>query len=157
MFVFSFKASKNKLAAAAIAFTAVFAAALVLFGKTNHPVSKNETAVSYRAENSAQRIAFLSQFGWKASAEPSEVREIIIPENFDDGYTEYAQMNKAQGLDLELYKGMRVKRWTYDILNYPGYEGSGTVQANLLVCDGRVIGGDICSLEQNGFIHGFRQ
>ena len=27
--------------------------------------------------------------------------------------------------------------------------------ANLLVLDGRVIGGDICSVELNGFIHGF--
>ena len=51
---------------------------------------------------------------------------------------------------------MRAKRWTYDILNYPAYEGrSGVVQLNLLVYNGVVIGGDVCSLEKDGFIHGF--
>ena len=65
-------------------------------------------------------------------------------------------MNKAQGLDLEIYKGVRAKRWTYDVLNYPGLENmNGTVQVNLLIYEGRVIGGDVCSLEQGGFIHGF--
>ena len=32
---------------------------------------------------------------------------------------------------------------------------SGVVQANLLIYEGRVIGGDICSLEQGGFMQGF--
>jgi len=31
----------------------------------------------------------------------------------------------------------------------------GIVQANLLVFEGRVIGGDVCSLEAGGFIHCF--
>ncbi|MBS5730770.1 MAG: DUF4830 domain-containing protein [Clostridium sp.] len=88
--------------------------------------------------------------------DPAEVSEVIIPQEFDKGYTEYAEMNRAQGLDLGLYKGVRAKRWTYNVLNYPGYENrSGVVQANLLIYEGRVIGGDICSLEQGGFMQGF--
>ena len=110
---------------------------------------------TYKAETTAERKAFLSQFGWKISEDPVEVSEVIIPENFDDGYTEYAEMNKAQGLDLELFRGMRAKRWTYTVLNYPGLENTQSVQANILVLDGRVIGGDICSLELGGFIRGF--
>ncbi len=155
MFIYSIKAPKNKLAAAAIALTAVVATALVLFGRTGQPASKNDEAISYKAENAEQRAAFLAQFGWKTPEEPTEVKEVVIPESFDDGYTEYAELNKNQGLDLEIYKGLRAKRWTYDILNYPGLEGTGTVQANLLIYNGRVIGGDICSLEQGGFMHGF--
>ena len=155
MFVYSVKASKNKLAAAAIAVTAVVAAAIVLVGRIGKPVAKEEGAINYKAESSEERIAFISQFGWKTADEPSEVREILIPENFEDGYTEYAEINKAQKLDLEIYKGMRAKRWTYDVLNYPGKEGSGTVQINLLVYNGRVIGGDVSSLESGGFMHGF--
>ena len=110
------------------------------------------------AENSAERTAFLSQFGWKISEDPVEISEVIIPADFDAGYLEYAEMNKAQGLDLEPYKGMRAKRWTYDVLNYPNFENTaGTVQANLLVFEGKVIGGDVCSLEMGGFIHGFEK
>ena len=65
-------------------------------------------------------------------------------------------MQKAQNLDLTPYAGKRAKRWTYNIKNYPGYEGdSGTVQANILVYEGAVIGGDICSTELDGFMQGF--
>ena len=41
----------------------------------------------------------------------------------------------------------------YTVTNYGNYNG--TVLANLLVYRGRVIGGDICSADANGFIHGF--
>ncbi len=154
MFVFSVKTSKTKIAALVIAIIALSAALFMVIGKGEKPVAK-DSVINYKAETAAERRSFLSQFGWKISEDPVEVSEVIIPENFDDGYTEYAAMNKAQGLDLEPFKGMRAKRWTYAVLNYPGLENTQTVQANLLIFDGRVIGGDICSLEQGGFIRGF--
>lgn len=155
MFVYSVKTSKSKIAALVIAIIAVVIAIAVLMSGEKEPAA-NDSAVNYKASNSAERKAFLSQFGWKISDDPVEISEVIIPEDFDAGYSEYAEINKAQGLDLEPYKGMRAKRWTYDVLNYPGLENlKGTVQANLLIYDGRVIGGDICSLEQGGFLHGF--
>lgn len=155
MFVYSVKTSKAKIAVLLLTVVAVIVAAAIIISGGKEPVA-NDTQINYKAENSAERKAFLSQFGWKVSADPVEISEIIIPEDFNDGYVEYAAMNKAQGLDLELYKGMRAKRWTYDVLNYPGLENEkGTVQANLLIYNGRIIGGDICSLELGGFIHGF--
>ena len=155
MFVYSVKTSKAKIAAFVAAFAAVTVALVMVIGRGEKPAATDDSAVNYKAESAAERTAFLSQFGWEISEDPIEVSEVIIPENFDDGYTEYAAMNKAQGLDLEMFKGVRAKRWTYRILNYPGLEGSESVQANLLIYDGRVIGGDVCSLEQGGFIQGF--
>ncbi len=154
MFVYSVKTSKMKIAALLIAIGAVAVAVAMTLGGGKSPAA-NDGAINVKAENSAERAAFLSQYGWKMTADPVEVSEVIIPEEFDAGYAEYASMNKAQGFDLEPYKGVRAKRWTYEILNYPGLENTGTVQANLLVYDGRVIGGDVCSLELGGFIHGF--
>ncbi len=85
------------------------------------------------------------------------VAEVIIPSEFDDTYKAYNEIQKKQGFDLEKYKGSGVKRWTYEIKNYPGYaEDSGCIRANMLVCDGKVIGGDICSVELDGFMHGFQ-
>lgn len=156
MFVYSVKTSKAKIAALVIAIVAVVIAIAMIMTGEKEPAAANDSAVNYKAENSAERTAFISQFGWKISDDPVEISEVIIPEDFDAGYVEYAAMNKAQGLDLEPYKGMRAKRWTYDVLNYPGLENmTGTVQINLLIFDGRVIGGDVCSLEQGGFINGF--
>ncbi len=155
MFVYSVKTSKAKIVILIVAVLAVIGAiALVMSGEKEPAATQN--SVNYKAENATERAAFLSQFGWKFSDDPVEISEVIIPSDFDAGYVEYAEMNKAQGLDLEIYKGVRAKRWTYDILNYPGLENmTGTVQANLLIYEGRVIGGDICSLEQGGFIQGF--
>lgn len=155
MFVYSIKTSKAKMAALLVALAAAVIALIMIIGRGEKPAATDDSAVNYKAESAAERTAFLSQFGWKISEDPVEVSEVIIPENFDDGYTEYAAMNKAQGLDLEPFKGVRAKRWTYTVLNYPGLENSKSVQANLLIYDGRVIGGDVCSLEQGGFISGF--
>lgn len=156
MFIYSVKTSKAKIATLIVAAAAIVAAVVFIIGGKGKPAATNDSAINYLAGTGAERTAFLSQFGWRISEDPSEVSEVIIPENFDDGYVKYAEMNRAQGLDLEPYKGLRAKRWTYDVLNYPGRESkAGSVQANLLVYKGRVIGGDVCSLELGGFIQGF--
>lgn len=134
------------------ALIAIGVAVFAVMSKAESPAA-TDSSLNLKAENAEQRAAFLSQFGWKFSQDPVEVTEIIIPSDFSQGYTDYAEMNKASGFDLEPYKGLRAKRWTYDILNYPGYENKpGYIQANILVYNGIVIGGDVCSLEQGGFI-----
>ena len=130
------------------------AAVVLLINRGKPAVSDN--AISLKASNASERTAFLSQFGWEIEEDPVEVAEVIIPAEFDRGYEKYNEIQKAQNLDLTPYAGKRAKRWTYNIKNYPGYEGdSGTVQANILVYEGAVIGGDICSTELDGFMQGF--
>lgn len=157
MFVYSVKTSKSKIIALVIAVVAIIVAVVVVAGKSNAPAAA-DSQINIKAENAEQRAAFLSQFGWEFMPDPVEVTEVIVPSDFSKGYTEYAEMNKAAGFDLEPYKGLRAKRWTYEILNYPGYENkTGYIRANLLVYEGMIIGGDICSLEQNGFMHSFER
>ena len=60
---------------------------------------------------------------------------------------------RDQGFDLRKYAGKEVQRFQYVVTNYPNYpEG---IRANLLVFNGKIIGGDLCSLEFGGFMHGF--
>ena len=98
-------------------------------------------------------MEFLSQFGWDAGKEAVEEVEVRIPTDFDKVMNSYNEVQKAQGLDLAKYKGKTATRYTYQINNYPDYEG--TVYANIIVYKNRVIGGDICSSDVSGFIHGF--
>lgn len=160
MFVFSVE-SKKLRAAAIIAAAAVSAAVIVTLifthGRSSQPKKTTASAeLSYKAATGAERLKFISQFGWEVDEDPAEVSEIIIPEEFDAVYENYNTIQRAQGLDLSAYRGKRVKRWTYTIRNYPGYEkNSDCVRINLLVFDGLVIGGDVCSTELNGFMHGF--
>ena len=108
-----------------------------------------------RAGDADERIAFFSQFGWEISTDPLEVKEIIIPTEFDETYKEYNDLQKGQGFDLSKYKGKRAKFWSYEIKNYPGYENSdGVIRGNILVYESIVIAADVCSIELDGFMKG---
>ena len=106
-----------------------------------------------KVKSNEDRIAFLAQYGWEAADTPTEEVTLTIPTEFDKIMKTYNELQKQQGLDLSRYKGKSVSRYTYEISNYPGV--SGKVLANIVVYKNRVIGGDICSTDVNGFIHGF--
>lgn len=98
------------------------------------------------------RVAFLKNYGWEVESEAVEVGEITIPSVFDSVYSRYNEMQKAQNLDLEKYKGKTVMQYRYVVTNY---EYNGTVLATLLIYKDRVIGGEISSSNIDGFVHGF--
>ena len=101
-------------------------------------------------------LTFISGYGWQVDEEPIEVRDVVIPESFDEVYSSYNQIQIAQGFNLEKYAGQRVKRWTYVIRNYPDTPPTDDfIRINILVSDGVIIGGDICSVKLDGFMHGF--
>lgn len=154
MFVYSIKSSKVKLLAILLV-VALAVGAVLYFGGEEKPAG-SDGALSLKAGDAAERATFLSQFGWEVQADPVQVAEVIIPVEFDETYLTYNEIQKAQNLDLEPYQGKRCKRWTFEVKNYPGYENSaGLIQANILVYDGMVIGGDVCSLAPDGFLQGF--
>lgn len=105
------------------------------------------------AKTNEDRVAYIQSFGWEVAPEPAEVQEVIIPEEFDAVYTDYNTMQKVQGYDLEKYAGKRCKRYSYIITNYP--DCTDEVRCNILVSGDRVVGGDVCSTMQDGFMHGF--
>ncbi len=111
------------------------------------------TKKSYAAGTNEERIHFLTGYGWEVEEEPVEIIEVIVPEEFDQVYQDYNAIQKKQGLDLEKYSGRRCKRYTYSVTNYP--DANFTVRANLLVYEGKIIGGDVCAIEESGFMHGF--
>lgn len=98
------------------------------------------------------RTAYLSAFGWQVSPEPIATQELLIPEEMDESYTEYLALQQEQGFDLSKYAGKRVKRYTYEVYNYPS--GEAGVQANLLIYRNTVVGGEVLSPQLNGFLHG---
>lgn len=98
------------------------------------------------------RIDYLSAYGWQVSEEPIATQELLIPKEMDDSYTEYLALQNGQGFDLQKYAGKRVKRYTYEVLNYP--TGESGVQANLLICKNTVVGGEVLSTRLDGFLHG---
>lgn len=154
MFVFSLKADSIKRA-----ILIILAAALILTGgyflleKQEESKEAVKNGVSMKAETEQERLAFISQFGYEVTEEPLKVEEVIIPEEFDENYASYNEIQKSQNFDLEKYKGCRVKKWTYEVTNYKGYENAdGIIEINLLIYNSLVVGADIQCLEQNGFL-----
>ena len=97
------------------------------------------------------RLAYLSGLGWQVSLQPIATEELLIPEQFDDSYAGYLKLQEDQGFDLSQYCGKRVKRYTYQLTNYPSQNEP--MQIALLIYKNRVIGGQIQSAS-GGLLHG---
>lgn len=149
MFVVSVKTGKKRmilvLAALLAVLTALLAAAKLL--GTAHGADSLPAG-----ETNGERLAFLAGYGWEAEEEPVELREVVIPDEFDDVYLRYNEVQKAQGMDLLPYAGKTCSQWIYNVTNYPSEE---TVHASILVLDGKIIGGDLSSTEIDGFLCAF--
>lgn len=108
--------------------------------------------VAYSAENDA--IEFLSYYGWQVEEKPIESAPVIIPEEFDTIFEDYNVLQKEAGLDLKAYRGQKGTRYTYRVLNYP--ENIENVRSNVIVIDGKAVGGDISTVALDGFMHSLK-
>lgn len=149
MFIKTVKIKSFWAAAAVLAIVIVAAAGIVFAVQHAH-----DKAARYRMTNEVQRQEFISSLGWEVSGEYDTCRIVIIPEEFDEVYTDYNEIQKQQGFDLEEYKGRTVEIYSYPVYNY---DGAKNVMMNLMICDGTLIGGDVCCTELDGFMHGLKK
>lgn len=155
MLVYSVKASTLRFIAT-MALSVAVLVALILFVPTYGEESKEtiKETVSYtKVSSAADGAGFLSQFGWIVDENSVTEESVKIPAQFDSVFAGYNELQRQQGLDLSRYKRKKVTHYKYVVNNYEGYDGK--VWANLLVYRGRVIGGDICSADPDGFVKGF--
>ena len=99
----------------------------------------------------SDREAFLNEYGWTIDPDSEKVSEIVIPEEFDEVYSDYNEIQLSQGLNLEKYKGKKAKCYTYNITNY---ENNTPAIATITVYKNRIIASDVSSPEIDGFRHG---
>lgn len=156
MFIVTARLPKKRLIAAAAAALCCCAAVLVgVFCAKGLSAVSASSAVSAEVKglkSNEGRVAYLQSLGWEVSAEPIATEELLIPETFDDSYADYLALQTGQGFDLSAYCGKRVKRYTYEVTNHPS--GETGVQAAMLIYKGRLIGGEVLSVQPDGFIHG---
>lgn len=153
MFIFTAKIRKGRIAAVAAAAAVVCVVLLAAAGLSGGRGTAASAAVSPKGvRTNEDRVAYLESCGWAVSAQPIAVEELIIPEAFDETYSQYLALQESQGFDLTDYRGRRVKRYTYEITNYP--TGEAGVQANLMLYRNTVIGGEVLSPQMDGFLHG---
>lgn len=128
-------------------------AVVVLSFTSNHLDKAESVSAVVSASTDKERRDYLASFGWELSEE-SEEKELTIPADWNEVYNSYNEIQKRQGFDLAGYKGKKVELFTYFITNYE--EKTEGIVADMLVCDGVLIGGDICNTAaDSGFIAGF--
>lgn len=162
MFIYTVKAHKLKFILSLTASVFIILSIALLFPNSLNrfsypddilPAVKNVEASAFRnIRTNEDRISFLERFGWEVEEEPLEIIEVTVPDRFDSVYESYNQMQLSEGLDLRKVAGKQIKRYTYVVTNAL-YDG--TVLANLLIWQNKVVGGDIRSARIDGFIHGF--
>ncbi|MBQ9940129.1 MAG: DUF4830 domain-containing protein [Clostridia bacterium] len=166
MFVYSFKAASAKtfglllisavvILSLAVMMSGVGSSVVVSDNGFEIPVVKEISPKLFKnIKSNSDRVDFLKNYGIEVQNEPFEISEVTVPGEFDGVYLKYNEMQKVEGLDLEKYHNKQVKRYTYVVTNY-NYDG--TVYANLLVYKNKIIGGDICTADVNGFVRGFTE
>ncbi len=153
MFVYSVKGNTLKFAGI-ICLAIVLTLSLLIFIPKNDSetaAAVGEEKINYgKIKTNDDRVKFLEQFGWTVESDPVEEVTVKIPKTFDKVLSSYNNIQLHQGLDLSKYSGKEVTRYTYKVTNYPDY--SGEVIANIIIYKSRVIGGDVCSCDVDGFI-----
>lgn len=145
--VVSLKANKKRILAFLVLAAVVVGACIFLRGGGGEKAKQE-----IKGGTNEERVAYLQTFGWQVETEPAETREVMIPAQFNDVYTAYNVMQKAQGFDLKPYAGEVCTQYKYKISNYPDEP---EVYATLLVYGDLIIGGDVACAEVDGFMHGF--
>lgn len=131
-------------------------AALALLEVIIVTVVRISSPAVYEMKSEAQRQAFLKEMGWEVSDEYDECKAVTIPKEFNEVYEKYNKLQKQQGFDLEDYKGKTAEVYTYSVKNY-GNKKAGGQGLILIVCEGQLVGGDVCSAELDGFMQGLRK
>ena len=122
-----------------IIFTALVIIVFLIVGKIH---SARLSALD--GSTNAKRINYISRLGYDVDENSVISKNITIPMNFSDVYTEYNKLQKKAGFDLYNHRGKSATVFTYTLL----YKED--AQLHLIICDGEIIGGDIASVKLNG-------
>ena len=91
--------------------------------------------------------------GWEVEPTPILEQEITMPKDFPDVLTQYNELQRQQGFDLEEYAGKKLTLYTYRITNHPDAEEA---DASLYVYRSELVGGDVHSTSFTGFMTALR-
>lgn len=154
MVVLTAKVSKGKLVAIILILAVVVGLLVVLGSSAEKDGTTAETAVTTTVESNDDRVAYIQSLGWQVNPEPVESQEVRIPAELPEVLQRYNELQQSQGYDLSQFGGKTVKRYVYEVLNYP--DTTESYYLTLLVHKDTVIGGDVTSAAQNGLMQGLQ-
>lgn len=145
MFIVTARLPRRRLAVGLLAVVLLLAAALVLL-----PRAFSDPGKGLAAQTNDARVAYLHSLGWEVQPEPIETLRFRLPDELEEPYLSYNRLQREQGFDLSAHCGHTVERYTYAVNNYPDRPRG--CQADLYLCGGEIIGGDIVCAGEDGFM-----
>lgn len=101
-----------------------------------------------RAESAADAADYLASCGLEVI--PASEKEVTIPIEFGAVYERYNALQKAQGFDLSAHRGHSAVSYTFTVV------GRTDTEAHVLVCDGKIVAGDVASTRLDGEMTGLK-
>ena len=150
MMVMTAKLNFKKIMMMIAAAAAVVLALILLMGG-----GKAEESSAPAVSGNQARVDFLRDMGWEVETDPTESSRVKMPQETSAVYERYNNLQKSQGYDLSSYAGKKAMRYVYQVKNYPG--ATAPVYATLLVCQDKIIGGDITDTAAGGKIRGLKR
>ena len=117
---------------------------IVAAGSKNRVLIIGEKSIDTNIEDIGDLKRISEIIGLKTENEPESVNEIRIPLYFNDVYTNYNDLMRQIGADLENYKGMKCLEYNFRVLSPENYCDD---TLTFLVCGGRLIGGSLSGKE----------
>ncbi len=111
---------------------------LFVFTAQFFSVKANDIDVS----TNAKRVQYINTLGITLQSDNFAQKTVVIPQEFSDVYKKYNALQIEAGFNLLNYCGKEVSVYTYN-------KDDQTV-VNLIVYKGRLVGGDVASLNING-------
>lgn len=148
MLIFSIKTSKKQLLSLLITVAALVLTVMLFLCV---PQQGDVITAKPKGDTAEARVTFLGSLGYEVSEESEQSETVMLPSEFDEVLTRYNTLQQVAGMDLRPFAGQVLWRYTYAVSNYADEP---LAEAHLYIFDGRIIGGDIASAEQNGFMHG---
>lgn len=109
-------------------------------------------AVALPDPRAAAAEAFLADHGWQVDPASCRAAEVAIPERFGKVYRQYNELLRARGYDLTPYRGRRAARFTFTLARETSPVGEGTLLANVLFVENKIVAADICDVGIDGFL-----
>lgn len=103
------------------------------------------------SKTNLSNIEYINSCGWQVDNKCVDISYFTVPKEFDSVFSAYNDIVVVDGYDLSPYKGLRVVRYTYNVINHPESQNQ-PVRINIILYKNSIISADISASGVDGFI-----
>lgn len=108
-----------KVLAAVVCVVAVGAVGIGVKGFFSKNTDVSAQPKKLKLSTTQEMVKYIEDKGFAADIQTAEIIEVEIPKKFDENFDNFNEkIKQTDGLSLEKYKGDKVSKWTFDLIDY---------------------------------------